>query len=541
MPLSLAYGRQENAERRLLILRQNSLRLFKKFKITEGASTFLEQASNVYRHKKDLLEYVNRMISGIVLTCAAPPIEAVIDAARAMGALQLPSVVLAGRSRRIVSHALPPESLGRIGNWKLTPFPIPKSQWSGADDSYQDDPGFKEAADSGDEPAWLTTLRQALDIVAIDYSLLDKLEADRSEAGQILSKYARYLDKSQKSSHPWYGRGDCQPVTVRRYCLLIATSVIPRLGGYSESDRCPAQVITSDAWEDAIEQVMDEDAFYQIRKYTKTPKSNAQSHSRPLVKALRHWLKFLQAFRLEQAKEETYSASAKSLATEVWGLVQPEDRQELEGLQEIGRRLPPLGLVKVDASLITVDEYKKALQSMVGKHGIRTSKNDLEAARVALILGYRCGLRRKEAAGLCVSDLDRLDYLHVRANEMRPLKTSNAARDLPLALLMPEDELAHVRRRFSAIARRAGDMPLSRAYVFSEADRPGKAMYFENVVRNIHTAFHGHHPRQWPEIDKEFRYHRLRHSFANMMLLKLWPDLRRIAQKVFSQSRHPET
>jgi hypothetical protein len=127
-----------------------------------------------------------------------------------MAMLKLPSVVVAARSRQIVSHALPPETLGRIAGLHLQPFPMPKSSWLHADRK-QDDPDTEVADDPGDEPEWMSILRTALDENGINHDLLGKLDSELETNGSILAEFTRYLDKSIKGVHPWHGKGDCNP------------------------------------------------------------------------------------------------------------------------------------------------------------------------------------------------------------------------------------------------------------------------------------------------------------------------------------------
>lgn len=495
IPLSLSYGRQENAERRLLILRNASLRFFLKFVATEGAKEFIEKlgvhAAESGVKTNELLRGLERIAAAEVKEAgsvpAAPNVSKLIESARILAMLRLPSVVVAHRSRLIVSHSLPPEVLSRLAGLELRPFAPPQRR-ARAEENLD----VAESAAPHDEPSWMARLRRALDPNGLNRRILKNLARNEETAPRLLAEFAQYLE--QGAAHLSRKKKGLGPSTVRRYCMLIAVKLIPRLNA------TPIEEMTEDGWEDAIEQLLDEDAFYNLAAYSANPRSSAQSYSRPLVTAIRHWLLFLD---------------------HKWA-----DRVPRPHLAEIEKRLPVLGLVAVDASLITVDEYRLALERMVG--GLAPDDEDeLEAGRVALILGYRCGLRRSEAAGLLVSDIDSADYLHVRANEMRSLKTSNAKRDLPLRLLMPHDELEHVRRRAKDVWERAQAAGIARdkAYLFSNAGSPDKLVDFEQVVTRIHRAFRGDADRSWEPLDPSFHYHRLRHSFCNLTLLKLWPAL----------------
>jgi integrase len=513
IPLALNYGKQENAERRLLILRQRSAKLFHEFLIVEGARLFLESFSReggrASSRTEGVLQALQRdarndpAVAGRAGGPEFPRILELIEAARTMAVLELPPVVVAHRSRKIVSHSLPPEALRRIAGYPLDPFPLPQRVGNQAG-SVSDDPDVKDPEDLGEEPPWMGILRNALDLNGLNQKLLDQLLAGTEITAKLLAEFALYLANPKSGQGGRRGSVKCKPPTVRRYCLLIATKVIPRLGD------CPATKVSDDFWEDAIEQILDEDEFYHLKRYAAKPSSNAQTHSRPLVKALRHWLGFL----------HKYNKNSTTLE----------------------KRLPPLGLVKVDASMITADEYFAALGRLVSGKG-KAEMEEREAARMALTLGYRCGLRRSEAAYLRICDFDGIGYLHLRPTTMRLLKTSNARRDLPLKFLIPPVELRRLQKRIEAVSRLASKMGISsdQAFLFSISDNPGKLMDFKSVVTKINLAFRGDKSWGWGVIDSDFHFHRLRHSLCNMLLLKLWPELHQIADFIFKEGKNRAT
>jgi integrase len=121
---------------------------------------------------------------------------------------------------------------------------------------------------------------------------------------------------------------------------------------------------------------------------------------------------------------------------------------------------------------------------------------------------------------------------------MRALKTSNACRDLPLELLVPSEELEHVRRRISQVRTLAlrKKIPLDKALLFSEADEPARPMDFNSsVLRMIRQAFQEDQRRGWAQIDPFFRFHRLRHSCATILLLRLWQGTHQIARHLLEK------
>jgi integrase len=540
IPLSLNFGQQQNAERRLLILRQESAKRLNEFLALDQKEGFLRDYAGKARNTKPaaLLESLecdagkDPLVSPELINAKPPSLAALIDAARTMAMLEMPSVVVAHRSRRIVSHSLPPEVLGRIAGKELTSFPLARSDWSKAN-SVEDDPDAEVRRDEREVSTWIGELREALGEDQIDKTYLEHLAQTYCEDLKTMAKFAIYLEQPRGDGKVPAG-GGCAHATVRRYCLLIATKVIPRLSAGALME------VTEDAWEDALQEILDEDVFYNVRKYAKQPNSNAQTYSRPLVKALRHWFQFLSQLavnagvdnpdpedNLKDDNSDTDPANADKAANKLSG----------RGLIDLAKRLPVLGLVKVDASLITVDEYLEVLQRLVGMQNFAGS-NDRSAASAALILGYRCGLRRAEVEWLRLSDFDRNNYLHVRPTEMRALKTSNARRDLPLELLVPSEELKRIRRRVSqvrALAMRK-KIPLNKALLFSEADDPARSMDFNSgVLGKIRHAFRADERRSWKQIDPAFRFHRLRHSCATITLLRLWPELHGIARHIFGK------
>src|SRR5260370_8615687 len=101
-------------------------------------------------------------------------------------------------------------------------------------------------------------------------------------------------------------------------------------------------------------------------------------------------------------------------------------------------RLTRNGLLPVDANFITIDEYRCVVRCSGGE----TNLNDpysRKALQLFVSLCFWGGLRRDEALGLRVSDLDAAGHLHIRPYAKRKLKTSNANRSLPVATLLPNE------------------------------------------------------------------------------------------------------
>jgi hypothetical protein len=251
-PLSLNYGSQQNAERRLLILRQGSLKRLKDFLALEESEAFLRRySSHPANSKADCLNILE------VLECEAwqDPLVSrdsvsakklsnakLIDAAQKIAMLEMPSVVVAHRSRRIVSHSLPPEVLARISGKTIKPFKLVRSDWLRAN-KVDDDPDAEVPNEAGEGMPWLGVLREALVGNQTDETLLKELAAGASGDLRIMASFALYLARPKGKGRQQYKGGGCGTATVRRYCLLIATKVVPRV-----SEGALLRV-TEDAWE----------------------------------------------------------------------------------------------------------------------------------------------------------------------------------------------------------------------------------------------------------------------------------------------------
>lgn len=173
----------------------------------------------------------------------------------------------------------------------------------------------------------------------------------------------------------------------------------------------------------------------------------------------------------------------------------------------------------VDAAILTLTEFE------IAKHHLLSTNNEFAQMQLALlILGFRCGLRRSETwsrrfvdfPGLGVEGISQPELL-VRPTKTVGVKSVSAVRRLPLAALLPEDELRWLadfvldrQRRWPSDNRSAllfadpvsGDFRLTEPHVFSDLTR---------LLQQI-TG------------DESFRFHHLRHSFASLTLIKLMEE-----------------
>ncbi|WP_231367131.1 MULTISPECIES: integrase [unclassified Thioalkalivibrio] len=139
-------------------------------------------------------------------------------------------------------------------------------------------------------------------------------------------------------------------------------------------------------------------------------------------------------------------------------------------------------------------------------------------------LGYFAGLRRSEAIGLLIGDLDgepAWDCV-VRPNRNRGLKSSSAHRVVPLGVLLPArylDRLKHwwAARRETVVAD-GGDpatVPLFYRPRKQGAENDNLRRFDRDLERITDALIR-------VTGDGSVRYHHLRHSFANQLLLALW-------------------
>ncbi|MCG5529066.1 MULTISPECIES: tyrosine-type recombinase/integrase [Halorhodospira] len=132
-----------------------------------------------------------------------------------------------------------------------------------------------------------------------------------------------------------------------------------------------------------------------------------------------------------------------------------------------------------------------------------------------LALGFYTGLRRSEARGVLIGDLEGPpEYaLIVRPNQLRLLKSGNAQRILPLQAMLPQDLLQRLidlqeQRRGEADTTETGPL-------FTLPDRGAlrdNDPWLEEATRALAQV----------TGDPHVRFHHLRHSFASRMLVRFW-------------------
>jgi integrase len=479
-----------------------------------------------------------------------------------MAILKMRTSVLGVRTGVVRSHALNLDTIQRITRCspRVIPFSLPKP---GEGDK---EPPLDVEFDEEEVRAWpwMQELRKLVKADGYDKSGLQELKRTGDFCGRTLAGYALFLA----------GRKGFENSTVHKYVFLIANRLMLKLAGEDDvraREKWEALLGDQVAWEDLIEQVLDDDAYYHRGRYSrsidqeaaagtgvaeghtsapdaKSGGSNAESPVADAVDSSAETLRNLSADRDRDAAD--YSrALLKALGNFIAYLNRGKQASE-----ELTAKLPPAGMITVDATMITVDEFRQALDWFEGPNVNQSQVQLRKAARITLILAFRCGLRRAEIAYLRVRDFDRLGVeekietadlrLRVRPWLLRKLKTANALRDLPLGVLMPVEELREVLDWVDSV-RTKGE---GNALVFHRIDAKKKSDYakpmgFDSVVDALTEAFtknvKSRKGKGRPPIVPDWHMHQCRHAFANITLLRLWPELHGFASQVFRH--HPQT
>lgn len=181
------------------------------------------------------------------------------------------------------------------------------------------------------------------------------------------------------------------------------------------------------------------------------------------------------------------------------------DLRELDGWTSSGQ-------VRVSANLVTEREFGRF------KTALTTEENQDVAKMVFLagVLAYRTGLRRREVQMLRIQDIHPgpEPFLLIRPSRLATLKSNSSKRRIPLRPLLCADELDalmdfHERRK----AQVEGEAGL----LFADPGALWTPLPYARLMDPVTALF----AAITGQIGTPFRFHHLRHSFANWILLAL--------------------
>ena len=159
----------------------------------------------------------------------------------------------------------------------------------------------------------------------------------------------------------------------------------------------------------------------------------------------------------------------------------------------------------VNANILTQHEAECVISAL---NRLDTKASHL--AQLCFCLSYYSGLRRGEIAGLQYADFNSLgeDYinLHVRPNKYRELKSPQSARNIPLDVLWPEEELVKLKQYLRTSKTK---FKKKKSKIFSDEARLNEAFLLATEAMKLITA------------EPTIRFHHCRHSFANWLYLLL--------------------
>lgn len=388
---------------------------------------------------------------------------------------ELPPLLVAYATRQWVSHSVKPEVLARwqADSAPAVPRSVPSEQRTARSRRTREQTEGTSKDDGGDVvPSWVNALRRALAGADADHAReqvrgLQEQSAEAPTIAHCLRDFADFaLAKNASSEYPSSLR------QLRARILRVAQHLGCIVGNHD---------VTS--W--SIEAI---EALYTqvLENVSQTPKAAlARWNMTVALRAFHHYLSAVHG--------------VTSLAS--------------NDLLRLGR-----GLLPVDGTVMSLEEYGRILEGLqqIDRHWATPLPLSLKRVAILLvILGFRCGLRRKEALQLKRADLclEGAAELLIRRSFLRDLKTPNATRKLPLHALLTGEEMDQLRQWTRD--RDAQESVSGKSYLFGIPELnfpfvPEDTIYplILQVMREVTGS---------PLV----RFHHLRHSFASWTLLRL--------------------
>ena len=216
----------------------------------------------------------------------------------------------------------------------------------------------------------------------------------------------------------------------------------------------------------------------------------------------------------EQVIDMVESESEKEVVRGVLGrfhlyLMDEFNRQDVEGNLFASRKGP--AECGVDANMITCAEFDRVKAALGANNPDRMPV--ATASILIAVLGFRCGLRRNEILYLKNSDLhgESIYELVLKPNRLRGLKSRRSRRRFPLNTLLLPDELEMLIDWWDTRLVAAE----SDGLLFAPPTRRNQPYTDAEVFTPVTRAM------QLVTGDETLRFHHMRHSFANWLLLRL--------------------
>jgi hypothetical protein len=210
---------------------------------------------------------------------------------------------------------------------------------------------------------WLQELRKLVKADSYDKPGLQQLNRSDDFCGKTLAGYALYL----------LGRKRFKESTVHKYVFLIANRLMLKVAGQDEergSETWQRLLADQIAWEDLIEQVLD-DAYYHRRRFSGSIDREAAAgpdqgeSGMPDAESGGSAAESPVADAVESSAQTPESPSAgrdaagysRALLKALGNFVEYLNRGR-QASEELTTKLPPAGMIRVDATMITVDEFR---------------------------------------------------------------------------------------------------------------------------------------------------------------------------------------
>lgn len=174
------------------------------------------------------------------------------------------------------------------------------------------------------------------------------------------------------------------------------------------------------------------------------------------------------------------------------------------------------GLSAVDANLVTFEEYDAALKEVDKVWPTRDNPELNQIGKTLLCLGFRCGLRRREALHCLTTDIGPApDYeFLVRPSEHRKLKSRSARRRIPLRHLLPSKEERNELGLVLDWQKQRRSDPEASAFLLG-ISKDDLQVVPESIIEELNGIL------RKVTKDEGIHFHHLRHSHAGFNWLRL--------------------